>query len=66
MLKNRETRVAKIVAVRQDGVILPPCGRCREMLVQVDRANAAATVIVGDGKEVPLSDLLPMRWSEVE
>jgi cytidine deaminase len=66
MLKNRETRVAKIVAVRYDGRILPPCGSCREMLAQVDRANTDAIVIVDDGEEVPLSDLLPRRWSEVE
>jgi cytidine deaminase len=66
MLKHRETRVRKIVAVRQDGRILPPCGRCREMLVQIDPENVQAEVIVDDGETVPLADLLPRRWSEVE
>jgi cytidine deaminase len=66
MLKHRETRALKIVAVRQDGRILPPCGRCREMLVQIDPENVRTEVIVDDGAAVPLADLLPRRWSEVE
>jgi cytidine deaminase len=66
MLKARETRVEKIVAVRQDGAILPPCGRCREMLVQIDPANVRTEVIVEGGETVTLADLLPHRWSEVE
>jgi cytidine deaminase len=66
MLKNRETRVEKIVAVRQDGKILPPCGRCRELLVQIDPENIRTEVIVDDGVTAPLAELLPRRWSEVE
>ena len=29
MLKNRETKIKRIVAVYEDGSSLPPCGRCR-------------------------------------
>src|SRR5262245_31765977 len=32
MLKHRISQVVAIVAVRTDGTILPPCGRCREMI----------------------------------
>src|SRR5271157_4514556 len=35
MLKNKETHITSIVAVSKDR-ILPPCGRCREMMVQID------------------------------
>ncbi|MBN1619207.1 cytidine deaminase [candidate division WOR-3 bacterium] len=31
MLKNRETQIDTIVAVNKNGLI-PPCGRCREMM----------------------------------
>jgi cytidine deaminase len=65
MLKNRETQVEMIVAVRQDGVILPPCGRCREMLLQVDAGNAKTKVVVGEGQVLTLDELVPFRWAIV-
>jgi cytidine deaminase len=60
MLKDRKTRIARIVAVDANR-ILPPCGRCREMMVQVDRGNFACEVVMPDGVR-PLSDLLPAHW----
>ena len=61
MLQNRETVIRRIVAVSRDG-ILPPCGRCRELLWQVDRRNADCEVIVARGQVVRLRDLLPHPW----
>ncbi|WP_232510066.1 cytidine deaminase family protein [Tetragenococcus halophilus] len=29
MLKNGKTQITKLIAVYEDGSILPPCGRCR-------------------------------------
>ena len=39
MLLNRETVIRQIVAVTVDK-ILPPCGRCRELMLQVDRPQS--------------------------
>ncbi len=61
MLKHRETQIAAIVAVDSDG-ILPPCGRCRELIAQVDAANAETAVVLGVDQIVPLKDLLPHYW----
>ncbi len=61
MLKHRETRIAMIVAVAVGGIV-PPCGRCREMLMQVDAANTQTKVIVAPNEWVPLADLLPRYW----
>jgi cytidine deaminase len=36
MLKVRQSHVRMIVAVNKDGAVLAPCGRCRELLWQVD------------------------------
>jgi len=62
MLKARETHVRAVVAVSKAGDLRPPCGRCREMLAQVDRRNLDCAVILEAGREVPLRELLPEHW----
>jgi cytidine deaminase len=59
MLKARQSEIAAIVAVTESG-ILPPCGRCRELIWQVNPANSATRVIVGNEHVVMLSELLPL------
>lgn len=61
MLKARESQVQMIVAVGQDGQILAPCGRCRELLWQVDPRNAGTWVVLGINERATLKDLLPRR-----
>jgi cytidine deaminase len=61
MLKNRETHITSIVAVAHRG-ILAPCGRCREMIVQVDARNFDCHVIIGEDRIVTLRQLLPEHW----
>lgn len=61
MITAGETKIEKIVAVDESGEILPPCGRCRELMYQVDRRNLVSEVMLKD-KVVRLEDLLPERW----
>jgi cytidine deaminase len=61
MLKHRETEVESIVAI-SDSRILPPCGRCRELLVQIDAKNKSTVVILADAKCLRLYELLPHYW----
>ena len=61
MLTQRETQIDTVVAVTWDR-ILPPCGRCRETMAQIDARNLDCTVIIGEGRAVPLHDLLPHHW----
>ena len=63
MIKGRETQIESIVAVCDDGV-LAPCGRCRELLVQVDLRNFDARVGLPDGRVVRLRELLPDHWMD--
>ena len=63
MIKNGETKIRRIVAATAKGAILPPCGRCRELLFQVDPSNLDTTVIL-DGGEQPLRNLLPHNWQD--
>ena len=61
MLKARETEIDMIVAVGE-GVILPPCGRCRELLVQVAASNLGTKVILPNKRIRLLRELLPDHW----
>lgn len=66
MVTHGEQCITKIVAVLGDGTILPPCGRCREFMHQIDSGNMERTeVLLGGGKVVKLRDLLPHPWDEV-
>ncbi len=62
MLKARETHIVAVVAVCDDGRVIPPCGRCRETMAQLDRRNLDCIVILDDDRQVPLRELLPERW----
>lgn len=60
MLKHRETEIIKIVAVREE--VLPPCGRCRELILLTNPANSNTQVIISDDRTVKLADLIPYHW----
>ena len=65
MLKARESHIRTIVAVTHPEGIIPPCGRCRELLWQIDERNCDVRVIVAPDRAIPLSELLPQpRWRE--
>ena len=63
MVTAGEYKIQKIVAVWKDdkGVtyVLPPCGRCREFMRQIDEGNLDAGVILGKDKVLKLRELLP-------
>jgi cytidine deaminase len=61
MLKCHESRIALVVAVNDEGKVLPPCGRCREMMWQLDPANKEALIVLGVELALPLLELLPYR-----
>jgi cytidine deaminase len=64
MVTKGESKVMKVVALTEHGHFLPPCGRCRELLFQINRENLKAEVLLGPHKMVTLEQLLPERWQE--
>lgn len=64
MLKHGETAIRAIVAVNRDGAVMPPCGRCREFMVQLDPKNLEARVMVAEDRTMTLDELLPCRFDE--
>jgi cytidine deaminase len=61
MLKAHESEIRMIVAVNSRGIVLPPCGRCRELLWQVDNRNESTWVVLGPTEKALLRELLPHR-----
>lgn len=64
MITNKEYKIKKIVTVSEDGIILPPCGRCRELIYQIDEKNLNTDVIIGKNKIIKLKNLLPHLWQK--
>ena len=69
MVTASEYRIRKIVAVWKDDngtvYVLPPCGRCREFMRQIDEGNLDTAVILGKDEESKLKDLLPRNeWPQ--
>lgn len=65
MLEDGETHIKAVAAVSNDHKLMPPCGRCREMMVEVDRKNLQADIILGGNRIVKLVDIFPERWQEL-
>src|SRR3989344_6797396 len=58
MITAGESKINKIVAVWKDkegrAFILPPCGRCREFMRQINKENLETEVMVADDKVIRL------------
>jgi cytidine deaminase len=66
MITSGETGIARVVAVVEGGMVLPPCGRCREFMYEIDTANMQQTeVILDKDHTVLLKELLPHPYHEV-
>ncbi|MEM3670585.1 MAG: cytidine deaminase [Thermoprotei archaeon] len=63
MVTAGEYRISQVVAVSKhdDGklYVLPPCGRCREFMRQIDERNLEAEVVLGRSESMKLKELLP-------
>ncbi len=62
MITAGESRVLKLVAVSRESGIVPPCGRCREFLYQINYDNLGCEVLLKN-RTVTLEELLPERWA---
>ena len=62
LLKARESEIDTIVAVCGSGIV-PPCGRCCELIRQINATNMRTRVIIGPRRVVTLAELLPFRFA---
>jgi cytidine deaminase len=67
MITHGESHIHTIVAVGSGGRgALPPCGRCRELICQVDPRNIETRILLPEGKVTALSHLLPDHWLSLD
>ncbi len=60
MLAQGENEVSKVVAVYQDGTVMPPCGACREFMMQLgEDAKEIEILLDNNGKSKKLKELMP-------
>lgn len=60
MFTQGEYEITKVCAVYLDGGVMPPCGACREFMMQMGESAKNIEVLVGnDGETVRLGDLMP-------
>jgi cytidine deaminase len=71
MVTDGEYVISKIVAVWKDDKtnkvqVVPPCGVCREFMLQVHRNNLDTEVILGENMSRQLKDLIPFHnWPDL-
>ena len=63
MITAGEFEIAKIVAVNKKGQVLPPCGACRELMMQLKNASDIEVHVDNNGTVVKLKDLMPYSYS---
>ena len=64
MITNGESKIDKVVAVMPDGKVGPPCGACREYMMQLDKDSGNIEILLDldTEKVVKLKELLPNWW----
>lgn len=67
MLKNGESEIKEILAVKvvRGNAVVAPCGRCRELILQVNFKNTKTLVHIANKKTKLLSSLLPNTWMKM-
>lgn len=66
MITNGESKIKKLVCVMRDGRTGPPCGACREYLMQLDPDSSAMEILMDHEtmRTVTLGELCPDWWGK--
>lgn len=64
MITNGEYQIDKVLAVMPDGQVGPPCGACREFMMQLDKNSGEIEVLMDyeTKKSVRMNELMPNWW----
>lgn len=64
MITNGESQIVKLVCINKNNEILPPCGACREYLMQLDKDSKEIKILknMETYEYEKLDDLIPNWW----
>ena len=65
MITNGESQIEKVLAVLYDGKVIPPCGACREFMMQLNKTAGEIEILCDyeTKKVIRLKSLTPEWWS---
>lgn len=63
MITNGEFDIRMVAAVNKKGEVLPPCGACREFMMQLKNSSNIEVLVDHKGTVVKLKDLMPYSYS---
>lgn len=66
MITNGEHEIDKVLAIMPDGRVGPPCGACREFMMQLGRDSGDIEILTDlqSRSTVRLKELMPDWWGE--
>ena len=64
MITHGESQIDKVLALMPNGKVGPPCGVCREFMMQLDKNSGDIEILLDydTRKSVRLSELFPDWW----
>lgn len=63
MITNGEFEIKMVAAVDKKGRVLPPCGACREFMMQLKNSSDIEVLVDNKGTVIKLKDLMPYSYS---
>ncbi|EDU59393.1 cytidine deaminase [Providencia stuartii] len=66
LLKAGKSVIKSMVTVDSAGNVVPPCGRCRELVSQLSNKNKQTLVGVDNETQVTLEQLMPYDWKATQ
>ena len=66
MVNDGESVIQKIVTVKWDGEVRPPCGKCRELISILNTENVNTEILVTENTVKRISELLPYDWKYID
>ena len=63
MITNGEFEIKMVAAVDKKGNVLPPCGACREFMMQLKNSADIEVLVDNKGTVLKLKNLMPYSYS---
>lgn len=63
MITSGEFEIKMVAAIDKKGHVLPPCGACREFMMQLKNSSDIEVLVDNKGTVVKLKDLMPYSYS---